>query len=209
MSAVSMRNSLAVFVIGAVCASFSLSRDAGAQALRRGTTVRQPQYARAPQTEVAIVSNATSGWLVERPVSKKSRPVVLTSPDNFLWATPLSGSSWISPKPQDGVRNAKTGYYVYTYSFCPALASGTPSLSLSVLADNAFDAKLNGNDFDPSPFQNYGSYTPFQVPQTVSTTSFFKTTGDNVLEIIVENGPTKSPTGLDVAGAADDIEPSC
>ena len=129
--------------------------------------------------------------------------------DNSLWATPLTGSSWVAPHKRDGERNAQTGFYTYTYTFCPALVSQTPYLSLNVLADNAFDALLNGTSFDPTPYLNYGWLMPFQVPQTVATSVNFSTTTKNELQMSVENGPQASPTGLDLAGYVEGVESTC
>jgi hypothetical protein len=90
------------------------------------------------------------------------------------------------------------------------LSSLCAYISLAVLADKAFDALLNGNSFDPTPFRYYRSKkrSPFEVPRTVSTSSYFSTSGPNVLEIIVKNG-RRSPTGLDVSGYVQNVEPSC
>lgn len=165
----------------------------------------QGRFALRPK--LRIDTNAKSGWLVEPPGSSGFIKAGVTKPPNPDWAPAMKGSKWISANKTYGTGNGPDGYYTYEYTFCPAIASSTPSISLNVLADNAFDINLNGNDFDPTPFLNYGSDAPFTVPQTVSTSTGFSTTGNNVLQVIVEN--QTGPTGLDLSGHASDVKPSC
>jgi hypothetical protein len=172
-------------------------------------TAERPKNVRPRDSgQTVIATDATSGWLIKGPAAKKFRLAVVTA-QNAIWANPLAGSSWIAKKEVDGVDNVRGGFYTYQYTFCPALASGTPYISLSVLADNAFDVFLNGNSFDPTPYIGYSSgSSPFQVPQAVSTSSFFSQSSRNVLQFSVENGKN-SPTGLDVAGYVSGVQASC
>lgn len=161
-----------------------------------------------------IESNATSGWVVEGPGTYTGGafvPAVLTSPLATNWAAAIGTSSWISPYSNDGVANAPKGLYDYRYTFCTFDEKGQ-TISLSVLVDNAFDAKLNGHSFGKTPPGDVGTLTPMQVPQTVSTSAHF-TIGLNTLDIIVKNLAFKhlngSPTGLDVSGSVTQGPPSC
>jgi|HubBroStandDraft_1064217.scaffolds.fasta_scaffold342048_1 hypothetical protein len=129
-----------------------LTGAGGAWAGVRSVKPSQPSRLHAPATPTVIVTNATSGWLVLVPHPKRFKPAVLTD-QNVLWADPLAGSSWTAKKWQDGDQNVRGGFYTYQFSFCPALVSGTPFITLSVLADNAFDVLLNGNSFDPTRYR--------------------------------------------------------
>jgi hypothetical protein len=162
---------------------------------------------RTAPSQIPIVSNAISGWRVQRPGDSTTRAARLTTV-SVAWQT-IAGSSWIAAAKRAGTKDKAGGLYTYTYTFCQAVPSlGTPVISLAVLVDNAFDARLNGNSFDPTPFLDYGSDTPFEVPQTVSTSSFFSQSGPNELEIVVEN-QASTPTGLDVLGYVQGVAASC
>ena len=159
--------------------------------------------------KLKIKTSALSGWVVELPGKNKFLRAKLTDCQNPFWAAPIGKSKWISANKAFGCQgsNVPAGHYIYEYTFCPANASGTPFLTLDVLADNAFDINLNGHDFDPNPFQGDGTGSPFMTPQTVSTSAGFSKTAKNVLQIIVNNDGGE--TGLDASGFATGVQPSC
>jgi hypothetical protein len=198
-----------LIAISAASAGAALAVVLLAATAAAGATVRaNAGHARTPAPQIPIASNITSGWTVQKPKRTKSKRVAVAE-QNILWSDPIGSSSWIAPAPEYGVVNKRGGLYTYTYTFCKAVPSlGAPFIFISVLADNAFDARLNGIGFDPTPFLNNGSGAPFQIPQTVSTSYYFSQTHPNVLTIIVLNGKD-SPTGADVSGHVQGVAASC
>jgi hypothetical protein len=158
---------------------------------------------------VMLGTNAT--WNVafnanSAPPPGKAKAVVLNKADwPYTWSTPPANSQWIGHARSD-TDIAAAGYYTYSTTFC--LCQLPPNvdpkgrlpaaLSLSVLADNAFVAKLNNGTIGKCGVMGTGSQTCFLPPVTnipsSATAPYLKQCG-NTLSITVWND-YQTPTGL-------------
>ncbi len=139
------------------------------------------------------------GWSLTLPSNAPSSIFnILSTPS---WAS-IAGTRWIGPAANAGTASYPGGKYVYSFHFClcgtPQGVNAVPAaLSLKVLADDGFTAKLNGNPIG----QSTGS--AFFAPTTINLAStYFKACDDNYLTFEVSNwtGGSGSQTGLDVSG---------
>lgn len=108
------------------------------------------------------------------------------------WATPITGSFWISP------RSDYLGYNTtYTTTFVLPANALSPSLSVISMADNSADISLNTTQFQTRNSSSCNA--DFFAPLTASTTSGF-VAGVNTLSFAVDNcigGFGLNATGLD------------
>src|ERR1700733_4673765 len=139
------------------------------------------------------------GWSLTLPSNAPSSIFnILSTPS---WAS-IAGTRWIGPAADAGTASYPGGKYVYSFHFClcgtPQGVNAVPAaLSLKVLADDGFTAKLNGNPIG----QSTGS--AFFAPTTINLAStYFKACNDNYLTFEVTNwsGGGGPQTGLDVSG---------
>lgn len=152
------------------------------------------------------------GWtLVSAPVGVLAPiPAVTINPPNPAWTPALSGSAWVGPTVDSGVKDLPGGLYVYEYKFCLCQEKGQhPVLSLSFFADNGATVSLNGKLILPTftPFNDSFLHPPgpfpvvYAGPLGPNDPAFLPCPQVNTLTINVDNqegsARTGTPTGLD------------
>ena len=115
---------------------------------------------------------------------------------NGAWALARPGSNWISHSTEAATGQAASEATTYETTFTLPAGATSPTLSVTLHADNRATVSLNGTEFGSQPtgcpFSNFQG-----APDTFSTSTGF-VEGVNTLTITVEN-PTScggGPTGL-------------
>ena len=117
------------------------------------------------------------------------------------WAPPVAGSQWVTPGGEGRGFSSST----YQTTFTLPVGAVNPSISVTVLADNAATVRLNGTVFAAQGCEASNYFGP---AQTYSTSSGF-VAGSNTLTFAVSNSGAcgTGPTGLDfVATVTYDID---
>lgn len=128
--------------------------------------------------------------------TSEPRAATIVRPYPGAWPSPQRGSNWISHSTAAAVGESAGESTTYETTFTLPAGATSPTLSISLDADNRAIVSLNGTVFGSQPtgcpFSNFQG-----VPETFSTSTGF-VPGVNTLTITVEN-PTScggGPTGL-------------
>ena len=165
-----------------------------------------------PSPSLTSYSNPPStGGTCKPPNALKTRthPVVVTKPPSS-YGTPLPGSSWVgiaANASDNKKRPHPTAYYIYDTEFSMPPCFSAPSVSGSMMGENAVGVYLNNSFIAQAPNPAYGSPTLFSA----SNPTLFQA-GTNVLDFVVANTRPSNATGLDFSATVaflPSLAPSC
>jgi hypothetical protein len=143
------------------------------------------------------IGNPDPNWTVVAdpdPYTSEPRPAWVIGAHS-AWKPALPDSQWISSYPS--YSDNTNGEYIFESCFCLREGFGTPTLDLSLRADDEAVVFFNGHILGVTPGTSYDEPNPTQV--TMSAADFFRV-GRNCIRVAVEN-VSQVAMGFNLAGS--------